>query len=406
MGKKAHYIIFAILLNILLISNVYAADYTCEYDLTLTPNSGGGVYGTYAKVALEVTNGKTTLKIVKDETNVFEIIPYSSGTNYNLINTQTFSMKSHGNTGNYQISYNGVDSTATIIANTGSCPIARYDSSTYIVSFDSECIESGYGDYCTKSKSTLNDQPTIVNQCTKSVTSNTIEAVSGVEFSFITYSNGLRQFCARMKNKNSPSCVYLNSNGYASVQHNERTFTIEPTTSSIIFDSSAFCKSNIYLYETSGIAIGDYIITTSKEEAEQGTANSETKDGSLAENGDGDDFEQGLLPIEPYDPPNLNLEDITCESIFYDGDEFNDFGQLLQDIFLFIKVLAPILLIALSSLDYIKAIASKDADELKKANERFIKRLIAAVALFLLPFILDFVFDIFGVYDMQTCGIK
>jgi len=115
-----------------------------------------------------------------------------------------------------------------------------------------------------------------------------------------------------------------------------------------------------------------------------------------------------LVDPKEIELPNLEMEEkVTCESVFYDDNgDFNEFGQLLQDVFTFIKVAAPILLIALSSLDYIKAITSKDADELKKANERFIKRLVAAVVLFLLPFILDLTFELFGVYDMQTCGIR
>ena len=119
-----------------------------------------------------------------------------------------------------------------------------------------------------------------------------------------------------------------------------------------------------------------------------------------------DDDGKTPIPIVPIEPPILNAGEVTCESLFKDGDEFNDFGKLLQGLFTFIKFLAPVFVIAFSSLDYIKAITSKDAEELKKANERFIKRLIAGVIIFLLPFILDFVFDIFGVYDLQTCGIR
>ena len=84
----------------------------------------------------------------------------------------------------------------------------------------------------------------------------------------------------------------------------------------------------------------------------------------------------------------------------------NDFGNFVQDIFTVLKFLAPLLVIVLSTIDYIKAITAQNADEMKKANGRFVKRLIAGVAIFLLPFLLDFLFEIFGLYGLSTCNIR
>ncbi len=104
--------------------------------------------------------------------------------------------------------------------------------------------------------------------------------------------------------------------------------------------------------------------------------------------------------------PSLNTEkEVKCEKIFKDGDDFNEFGEFLQDVFFAIKVLAPALVIILSTIDYIKAIASSNQDEVKKATQRTIKRLIIGIFVFLLPFLLDLLFELFGIYDLSTCGI-
>ena len=56
----------------------------------------------------------------------------------------------------------------------------------------------------------------------------------------------------------------------------------------------------------------------------------------------------------------------------------------------------PIMLIILSALDYIRAIASDSDDEMKKATSKLGKRLIAAALIFLIPFILDFILGMFN----------
>lgn len=62
-----------------------------------------------------------------------------------------------------------------------------------------------------------------------------------------------------------------------------------------------------------------------------------------------------------------------------------------------VRYAVPALLVILSILDFIKAIASESEDEMKKATGKFTKRLVAAVLLFLIPFILDFILAIFDI---------
>ena len=61
-----------------------------------------------------------------------------------------------------------------------------------------------------------------------------------------------------------------------------------------------------------------------------------------------------------------------------------------------VRYLVPVLLIILGVLDFIKSIATDDDGEIKKAGARFVKRLIAAALIFLVPLILQFVLGMFN----------
>ena len=74
----------------------------------------------------------------------------------------------------------------------------------------------------------------------------------------------------------------------------------------------------------------------------------------------------------------------------------DDFTGKLIWILDIMKIAGPLLAIGLGTLDFIKAVASGDADkEMKSAFKRFSTRLIAAVLLFVIPFILAFLMDTF-----------
>ncbi len=62
----------------------------------------------------------------------------------------------------------------------------------------------------------------------------------------------------------------------------------------------------------------------------------------------------------------------------------------------------PALLIILSILDFIKAIASENDDEMRKVTTRFAKRIIAAALIFIIPFILDFILKMFNIPGLNA----
>ncbi len=127
--------------------------------------------------------------------------------------------------------------------------------------------------------------------------------------------------------------------------------------------------------------------------------------------GTGSMYVGGGRTVDPY--PNVFADiDIFirdsegCGTVFI--DEFGNYTELhefMEELFNLIKIITPIIVIALSTFDYIKAISLSNADEMKKANARTIKRLIVGLCIFFLPYLLEILFELFGLYDISTCGI-
>lgn len=97
-----------------------------------------------------------------------------------------------------------------------------------------------------------------------------------------------------------------------------------------------------------------------------------------------------------------------CENVFgelKDGKFDKDsLGYFLQVAFNVVKYIVPVLLIVLTSVDYLKAISSGDKENVNKATTKLTKRAIIALAIFLVPTILNFILKIVAEYG--TCGIK
>lgn len=72
----------------------------------------------------------------------------------------------------------------------------------------------------------------------------------------------------------------------------------------------------------------------------------------------------------------------------------------IYDIYNIFKYLALVLTVALGMLDFFKAITASDDSAIKKSATTFVKRLIAVVALFLAPILIEF---ILGVVRIDYC---
>lgn len=99
-----------------------------------------------------------------------------------------------------------------------------------------------------------------------------------------------------------------------------------------------------------------------------------------------------------YDP------DLKCKGLL--GDPVNDpdsVAWLLVKILNYLKLLGPLIVLILSSLDFAKAILTSDDESMKKAQSNLITRLLLAAALFVLPVLIEVLLDVFGFTPSDFC---
>lgn len=88
---------------------------------------------------------------------------------------------------------------------------------------------------------------------------------------------------------------------------------------------------------------------------------------------------------------NVEIKETTCKVLFS-----GEFGILLGQAFDIIKFAVPILIIGLGVVDYVKALAAQNQDEVKRSTNKLIKRLIIGIIIFLLPTLIEFALGIVG----------
>ena len=114
---------------------------------------------------------------------------------------------------------------------------------------------------------------------------------------------------------------------------------------------------------------------------------------------------------------NLDYEEYKCQSAIEEeggtnlGDPIygcqvipDDIREWIKDALNLLKYVALALVIVLGVLDFIKAAASGEAEDMKKSGQSFMKRIIAVIILFLLPVIVDLVLNLIELYGANsTC---
>lgn len=92
---------------------------------------------------------------------------------------------------------------------------------------------------------------------------------------------------------------------------------------------------------------------------------------------------------------------IDCPTLF--SNEPGSVGNILRTILGYIRVIGPILVVLLSAIDFIKAIFGFDEKAMGNAYRKLIIRLIAAIALFLIPTLIDVMLDFI---NATTCTLE
>ena len=90
------------------------------------------------------------------------------------------------------------------------------------------------------------------------------------------------------------------------------------------------------------------------------------------------------------------------------GENSTELIDLLKNIITIVKVLIPLILISLGTLDFAKAVFSNE-DTMKKCQKKFIQRIIIAIVIFLIPSLLKVLLtlanSIWGNISSDFCGI-
>lgn len=91
---------------------------------------------------------------------------------------------------------------------------------------------------------------------------------------------------------------------------------------------------------------------------------------------------------------------------FVANKSVQDPAYYLQFLFNLVKYAALILLFVLTAVEFGKAMVSNNQDAMKKAINNTFKRIIIAIIIFFLPILIEFIFQLLGIYSAEGCGIS
>lgn len=77
---------------------------------------------------------------------------------------------------------------------------------------------------------------------------------------------------------------------------------------------------------------------------------------------------------------------------------------IVHNIINLLKIITPIVLIILGMVDFTRAVVASDEKQMKEASTRFIRRIFAAVVVFFVVVIVQFVFSLLGSNDESALG--
>lgn len=102
---------------------------------------------------------------------------------------------------------------------------------------------------------------------------------------------------------------------------------------------------------------------------------------------------------------NENVKD--CDGIFGDPNNEDSTIYMIQKILNYVKVLAPLLVVLLSGIDFSKTVLSGDPQDMKKVTKKLVIRLACAAGVFLAPFLTGFIINFINNTTRDTtCGLK
>jgi len=254
-------------------------------------------------------------------------------------------------------------------------------------------------------QTTINDQYSggeipvveVSDECVRKIRSKMNGYEVNFDFYFRMYTDGSKKLCVAFADSTEITCT--EDSRIPMPKKNEHIYHFEissgqkdkifvQTTSEQIENNKFSCPSEMYIYQTSvswggtGVTSQSYYsITTDKSEAEEYVNKVLTADGTQPE-----------VPMDPGE------QVYGCRVI---PDEIREWINSTLNL---VKYVALALVIVLGILDFIKAAASGESDQMKKSGSSFLKRIIAVAILFLLPLIVELVLNLIEIYGADsTC---
>ncbi len=102
----------------------------------------------------------------------------------------------------------------------------------------------------------------------------------------------------------------------------------------------------------------------------------------------------------------LNSYATDCSGLLGNPNDENSVAWLIQTLLNYTRILGPLAVIILSSIDFANVIIRSDDDAMAKAKKKLIRRLIITALLFFIPTIANVLLNIFGITGNPTCGIN
>lgn len=91
-----------------------------------------------------------------------------------------------------------------------------------------------------------------------------------------------------------------------------------------------------------------------------------------------------------------------------DGDGQSSIRYMINLVLQYVRIIVPILVILLGTLDFAKAVMAGKEDNMRKAQQDFIKRVLMGVAVFFVPLLVDLIMDLADIVwngSYPNCGL-
>ena len=93
---------------------------------------------------------------------------------------------------------------------------------------------------------------------------------------------------------------------------------------------------------------------------------------------------------------NLDYGELDCDTLFA------DMADIIKDAYFILEIISILIVVIRTALDYSKVFLSDDKDQLKKANDKLIKRIVILIIILLLPALVNLFLRIFKIEGFNS----